>query len=58
MARDGDTIRVAPEVRDARRIDVFGEVPELERELQSPTEGELGVATLTAVGVDRTGEHP
>jgi hypothetical protein len=53
VARDGVTIRVAPQVRDARRIDVFFEVPDLERKLLSPTEGELGAATLTAVGVDR-----
>jgi hypothetical protein len=59
VARDGDTIRVAPQVRDARRIDVFLEVPDLERKLLSPTESELGAATLTAVGVNRIwDDHP
>src|SRR5690606_19952878 len=49
VERDRDTIRVVPEARDARRIDVFWEVPEGERELLSPTAGDLGAAALRAV---------
>jgi len=53
VAREGNTIRITPEARDTRRIDVFRAVPERERELLSPTADELGAVTLTAVAVDR-----
>jgi hypothetical protein len=52
VARDGDTIRITPERRDARRSDVFWAVTEQERKLLSPTEAELGAASLAAVSVD------
>lgn len=52
VARDGgDTVRITPERRDARRIDVFYTLTEHDQVLWSPTEGELGAATLAAVGV-------
>jgi hypothetical protein len=52
VRRDGETIRITPEQRDARRLDVFTSLIEHERLLLGPTERDLGAATLAAVGVE------
>jgi hypothetical protein len=53
VARDGRTLRITPEQRDARRVDVFTPLTEQERKLLSPTATELGEATLAAVGAEQ-----
>jgi hypothetical protein len=52
VERDGDAIRITPEQRDDGRIDAFTPLIEHERLLLNPTVGELGAATLAAVGVE------
>ena len=50
VERDGDTIRITPE--QSQRIDVFTPLTEREQELLSPSEVELGAATLAAVAAE------
>jgi hypothetical protein len=52
VERDGDTIRITPEQSDGQRIDVFTPLTEREQELLSPSEVELGAATLAAVAAE------
>jgi hypothetical protein len=56
VTRDGETVRITPQERDGRRLDVFTPLVEHEEGLRNPTAGELGAATLAAVRVEGTEE--
>jgi hypothetical protein len=58
VERDGDTIRITPEQSDGQRIGVFTPLTEREQELLSPSEVELGAASVAAVAAEPFDDDP